>query len=77
VVYTDPRGAERNAPVEFVRVRAKLQERLGSAEPFGFFVTFLPPSIQRYYNDPDGSPPVEVIAYDDDGSEIGRYRHRH
>ncbi|MBA3306133.1 MAG: hypothetical protein H0U25_09435 [Thermoleophilaceae bacterium] len=65
----DGKGGQRDAPVKFVRVRGALRKRVGSAEPFGFFVTFLPPSIKRYYHGPgdraDGPPAIEVIAYDD------------
>lgn len=48
----DGKGGQRDAPVKFVRVRGALRKRVGSAEPFGFFVTFLPPSIKRYYHGP-------------------------
>ncbi len=64
VVYKDGRGGK----------------RAGSAEPFGFVVAFLPPSIKRYYPRPgaraDGPPAIEVIAYDDEGRKIGRFKHR-
>ena len=49
VVHKDGKGGWRDAPVKFVRVRGALQKRVGSAEPFGFFVAFLPPSMRRYY----------------------------
>ncbi len=76
----DGKGGQRDAPVKFVRVRGALRKRVGSAEPFGFFVTFLPPSIKRYYHGPgdraDGPPAIEVIAYDDRRKEIERFKHR-
>jgi hypothetical protein len=78
VVYKDGRGGRRDAPVEFVRVRGALQRRVGSPEPFGFFATYLPPSVRRYYQGPDrpkGPPAIEVIAYDPGGKEIGRFKH--
>ena len=48
VVYKDGKR-KRDAPVQFVQVRGELRERVGSREPFGFFVAFVPPSIERYY----------------------------
>lgn len=80
VVHKDCERGSRDAPVHFVRVRGVLQNRVGSAEPFGFFVAFLPPSMERYYPRPgaraDGPPAIEVIAYDDHGRMIGRFKHR-
>ena len=80
VVYRDGKGGKRDAPVEFVRVRGALRERVGSEEPFGFFVTFLPPSIRRYYRGPgdraQGTPAIEIVAYDDRDREVGRFKHR-
>ena len=77
VVY---KGGKRDAPVRFVRVRGKLRERVGSAEPFGFFTTFLPPSIRRYYGGPGdrakGTPAIAVIAYDKNGHVLSRFKHR-
>ena len=80
VIYKDGKKRKRSAPVNFVRVRGKLRRRVGSAEPFGFFVTFLPPSIRRYYSgrgDRANAPPaIEVTAYDDAGRAIDRFKHR-
>ena len=79
VVHKDGRGGKRDAPVKFVRVRGALRRRVGSAEPFGFFVSFLPPSIRRYYDGPgdraDGPPAIEIIAYDGGGRQLGRFKH--
>ena len=80
VVHKDGKGGWRDAPVKFVRVRGALRRRVGSVEPFGFFVAFLPPSVKRYYKGPagraSGLPAIEVIAYDRGGEEIGRFKHR-
>jgi hypothetical protein len=80
VIHKDGKGGWRDAPVEFARVRGALRERVGSAEPFGFFVAFLPRSMRRYYGGPgdraSGPPAIEVLAYDDGGKQIGRFKHR-
>ncbi len=80
VVHKNPKGGKREAPVKFVRVRGELRRRVGSAEPFGFFVSFLPRSVGRYYRGPAGRasapPAIEVFAYDDRGRQIGRFKHR-
>ena len=82
VVYKDGKR-KRDAPVQFVQVRGELRERVGSREPFGFFVAFVPPSIERYYGPLDppsgplhGPPAIEVIAYDDHHRELSRVGHR-
>ena len=43
-------------------------------------MTFLPPSIRRYYNGPGdrakGPPAIEIIAYDKADRAIDRFKHR-
>ena len=82
VVYKDGER-KRAAPVHFVQVRGELRERVGSREPFGFFVAFVRPSIERYYGPLDtpsgplhGPPAIEVIAYDGHDRELSRVGHR-
>jgi hypothetical protein len=80
VVYKDGARRKRDAPVKFVQVRGALRERVGSKEPFGFFAAFLPPSVMRYYDGPgdraSGEPAIEIVSYDKQGAEIGRFGHR-
>jgi hypothetical protein len=56
------------APVELTRVSGELLDRIGSEEPFGFWVTFVPPSARH--------AEFEIVSYDEGGAEIGRYRYR-
>jgi hypothetical protein len=83
VVSKGAQGEKRDTHVYLVRVRGDLAERVGSREPFGFWASFLPPSIERYYGPPDrpctrikGPPAIEVIAYDGHDHELSRFGHR-
>jgi hypothetical protein len=81
VVYRGRSGDWQDAPVRLRRVTGSLRERLDADRPFGFFVSFLPPSVSRHY---PGSPPrravgrpaIVVIAYNEEGREVSRVNHR-
>jgi hypothetical protein len=42
-------------------------DRIGAAKPFGFWVTFVPPSARH--------AEFEIVSYGEGGGEIGRYRY--
>jgi hypothetical protein len=58
----------RDVPAKLARVDAALSERMGASEPFGFWVAFVPRSARH--------AKFEIVAYDADGGEIGRYEYR-
>ena len=77
LVYRNRAGRWRDAPVRFTRIDGELLQRIGAQRPFGFFVAFVPPSVDRCS---DGKPfrcmALRVIAYGDDGRELGRVKYR-
>jgi hypothetical protein len=77
VMYRNRAGRWRNAPVQLTRIDGPLLRRIGETRPFGFFVAFVPPSVDRCT---DGKPfrcmALRVIAYGTDGSELGRVKYR-
>jgi hypothetical protein len=77
VVFRDRTGRWRDAPVQLTRIDGTLLRRLGETRPFGFFVAFVPPSVDRCG---DGTPEdcmaLRVIAYGGDGRELGRVKYR-
>jgi hypothetical protein len=77
VAYRTRAGRWRNAPVQLTRIDGPLLRRIGETRQFGFFVAFVPPSVDRCT---DGKPfrcmALRVIAYGTDGSELGRVRYR-
>jgi hypothetical protein len=64
VIYKDRAGRPAEAPVELTQVADALARRMGADRPFGYFVAFVPPAARRQT--------VDVVAYDDGGSEISR-----
>jgi hypothetical protein len=56
------------ADVELFRVTPEKAERMGASEPFGYWVSFVPPSARH--------AEFEVVAYGAGGGEIGRYEYR-
>ena len=83
ILYTDKRGAKRDAPVDFVSVTGPVRERAGADRRFGLFMGFLPQAWLGYgaVFDPRHCPPeehpfdpeaIEVIAYDHQGEPIAR-----
>jgi hypothetical protein len=77
LVYRDRAGRWRDAPVHLARIDGPLLRGIGQKRPFGFFVAFVPPSVDRCG---DGTPErcmaLRVIAYGEDGAELGRVRYR-
>jgi hypothetical protein len=65
VVWT---GGSAEAPVELFEVTPEEADRMGAAEPFGFWVTFVPRSARH--------AEFEIVSYGEGGEEIGRYRYR-
>jgi hypothetical protein len=55
-------------PAELEHVRGERLERMGGAEPFGFWLAFVPRSARH--------AEFEIVSYGDDGREIGRYAWR-
>ena len=79
--YRDPRGAWRDAQVSLARVTGDLRRRAGAHQDFGYWVSFLPSSVARYYGGipprrADGPPAIRVIAYGPGGDVLGSYYHR-
>jgi hypothetical protein len=58
----------REAPVDLTRMSGALLDRIGAAEPFGFWVTFVPRSARH--------AEFEIVSYGEGGDELGRYRYR-
>lgn len=77
VRYRNRAGRWGDAPVRLTRIDGPLLRRIGETRPFGFFVAFVPPSVDRCT---DGKPfrcmALRVIAYGKDGSELGRVKYR-
>jgi hypothetical protein len=69
VVYRDRDDEQHDAPVKLVPVSGSKLEAIEASEPFGYWIAFLPRSAGR-------RPPIEVIAYGEDGEQLGRYEHR-
>jgi hypothetical protein len=61
-------GGSEEAPVELFEVTPEEADRIGAAEPFGFWVTFVPRSARH--------AEFEIVSYGEGGEEIGRYRYR-
>jgi hypothetical protein len=61
VVYTDEAGERHDAPLKLTQVRAEW------SAPFGYWLAFLPPAAGKH-------PRFEVIAYREDGAELGSVR---
>jgi RNA polymerase sigma factor (sigma-70 family) len=61
-------GGSEEAPVELFEVTPEKADRMGAAEPFGFWVTFVPRSARH--------AEFEIVSYGEGGDEIGRYRYR-
>jgi hypothetical protein len=77
VVYRNRAGRWRDAPARFTRIDGTLLRRLGETRPFGFFVAFVPASVDRCGDGiPERCMTLRVIAYGEDGSELGRVTHR-
>jgi hypothetical protein len=81
ILYKDPHGAKRDAPVDFTSVTGAVRERAGADGPFGVFIGFLPQAWLGYGAsfDPRSCPPqeqsfdpeaLELTAYDRDGKVI-------
>jgi hypothetical protein len=60
-------GGSEEAPVELFEVTPEEADRMGAAEPFGFWVTFVPRSARH--------AEFEIVSYGEGGGEIGRYRY--
>jgi hypothetical protein len=77
IVYRNRAGRWRHAPVQLTHIDGPLLRRIGETRPFGFFVAFVPRSVDRCT---DGKPfrcmALRVFAYGEDGSELGRVKHR-
>ena len=70
-------GRWRDASVRLTRIDGTLLRRLGETRPFGFFVAFVPPSVDRCKDGkPEDCMALRVIAYREDGSELGRVKYR-
>jgi hypothetical protein len=67
VLYEDDEGRSHEAPVTFARVDRSVSRRLGASADNGVWVTFVPRSA-------GARPGVTVIAYGEDGRELGRER---
>jgi len=61
-------GGRQEALVELFRVTPEEADRMGAAEPFGYWVGFVPRSARHAVFD--------VVAYGEGGAEIGRYEYR-
>jgi hypothetical protein len=61
-------GGRQEAPAELFRVTPEKERRMRAAEPFGYWVTFVPRSARH--------AEFEIVSYDEGGGEIGRYRYR-
>ena len=61
-------GGRQQAPAELFHVTPEKAEQMGAAEPFGFWVTFVPRSARH--------AEFEIVSYGEDGGEIGRYEYR-
>jgi hypothetical protein len=77
VVFRNRDGRWGDAPVRLAHIDGPLLQRIGHKRPFGFFVAFVPPSVDRCS---DGKPErcmaLRVIAYGQDGRELGRVKYR-
>jgi hypothetical protein len=77
LVYRNRGGRWRDAPLELTRVRGALLRRIGGERPFGFFVAFVPPSVDRCGDGrPERCMALRLIAYGQDGRRLGRVKHR-
>ncbi len=61
-------GGRQEAPAELFHVTPEKAEQMGAAEPFGFWVTFVPRSARH--------AEFEIVSHGEDGGEIGRYEYR-
>jgi hypothetical protein len=61
-------GGRREAPVDLVHVTGEKVERMGASGPFGYWVSFVPRTARH--------AEFEIVAYGENGDEIGRYRYR-
>jgi hypothetical protein len=61
-------GARQEAPVELFHVTPEKAELMRAAEPFRFWVTFVPRSARH--------AEFEIVSYGEGGDEIGRFEYR-
>jgi hypothetical protein len=77
VRFRDREGSWHDAPVDLAQVDGAKAERARADAPFGFFVTFVPRSVDRCQGGrPERCMALEVIAYGEDGRELSRVKHR-
>jgi hypothetical protein len=77
VRYRDRAGGWHDAPVDLAQVDGAKLERIRADAPFGFFVTFVPRTVDRCQGGPaERCMALEVIAYGADGGELSRVSHR-